>query len=297
VARLRFCAYDYQSRPFEELRSVWRRAEDAGFDVIWNCDTVVEPDHVFHPIFDGPATLAAMALATSTIRIGTLVTSQYFRHPVTLVKSAITIDHLSGGRLELALGAGDPTAGSRSRGISWSPAEAVARFREFVSLTASLFAEDVTTFEGRFFRCEEAEMLPKSLQTPRPPIAIAAHGPTMLAIAAEMADAWSSWGGYGIETEDELFRVTSDRSRRLDDLCTGLDRDPGSIRRSFVCFPPLTPWESTAYFADMVTRFAGVGIDEFVLYWPRHWRPDARHEIDVFEAVTNDLIPRLRDDM
>jgi hypothetical protein len=60
VGPLRFCAYEYQARPFEELRSVWRRAEDVGFDTVWNCDTVVEPDHPLHPIFDGPATLSAM---------------------------------------------------------------------------------------------------------------------------------------------------------------------------------------------------------------------------------------------
>jgi alkanesulfonate monooxygenase SsuD/methylene tetrahydromethanopterin reductase-like flavin-dependent oxidoreductase (luciferase family) len=81
---------------------------------VWNCDTVVEPDHPLQPIFDGPTTLAAMAMATSSIRIGTLVTSQYFRHPVTLVKAAITVDHLSGGRLELAPGVGDPCSGRSS---------------------------------------------------------------------------------------------------------------------------------------------------------------------------------------
>jgi alkanesulfonate monooxygenase SsuD/methylene tetrahydromethanopterin reductase-like flavin-dependent oxidoreductase (luciferase family) len=294
VAGLRFCAYEYQSRSLEELRAVWRHAEDAGFDAIWNCDTVVEPDNSLHPIFDGPATLTAMALATSTIRIGTLVTSQYFRQPVTLVKSAITIDHLSNGRLELALGVGDPTAGAASMGISWSPADAVDRFREFVTLTVLLFDQEVTTFEGRFFRCLDAEMLPRSVQSPRPPIAVAAHGPKMLEIAAEMGDAWSSWGGYGIETEDDLFRVTSDRSARLSELCVEHGRDPASIRRSLVCFPPLTPWESPEYFADMVGRFAAVGIAEFVLYWPRHWRANAEHEDDVFAEVTTEVIPRLR---
>jgi alkanesulfonate monooxygenase SsuD/methylene tetrahydromethanopterin reductase-like flavin-dependent oxidoreductase (luciferase family) len=211
-----------------------------------------------------------------------------------MVKSAITIDHLSGGRLEIALGVGDPTAGATSMGISWSPTDAVERFREFVTLTTLLLGQEVTTFEGRFFRCVDAEMLPRSVQSPRPPIAVGAHGPKMLEIAAEMADSWSSWGGYGIETEDDLFRVTSDRSQLLDELCLRRGRDPTSIRRSLVCFPPLTPWESTEYFAEMVGRFAEIGIDEFVLYWPRHWRPDAHFEDDVFGEVTSDVIPKLR---
>jgi len=294
MSRLRFCAYQYQSLTLDELRRRWQRAEDVGFDVLWNCDTVVEPDQPRHPIFDGPGTLTAMALATSTVRIGTLVTSQYFRHPLTLVKAAITVDHLSSGRLEVALGVGDPSAGAAAVGASWSPAEGVERFREFVELTALLFANEVTTFDGRFFRCSEAEMLPRSVQSPRPPIAIAAHGPKMLEIAAEAADAWSSWGGYGVETEEDLLRVTARRSERLSELCLALGRDPSSIRRSLVCFPPLTPWESPTYFADMVGRFREVGIDEFVLYWPRNWRPEASHEDDVFEVVTDEVIPTLR---
>jgi len=292
--QLRFCAYQYQSIPFAQLRERWRRAEEVGFDVMWNCDTVVEPDHPRSPIFDGPATLSAMALATSTIRIGTLVTSLYFRHPLTFVKATITVDHLSEGRVEIALGVGDPSAGAAAVGASWTPAERVERFREFVQLTTLLFANEVTGFEGRFFRCDLAEMLPRALQSGRPPIAIAAHGPKMLEIAAESADAWSSWGGYGVETEDDFLEVTSIRSQRLSELCAAIGRDPGSIRRSLVCFQPLTPWESPGYFTDMVGRFREVGIDEFVLYWPRHWRPEAAHEDDVFQTVTHELIPEFR---
>jgi len=291
---LRFCSYEYQSIPFDILRDRWRRAEELGFDVIWNCDTVVEPDHPRMPIFDGPSTLTAMALETSTIRIGTLVTSQYFRHPMTLVKAATTVDHLSGGRLEMALGVGDPSAGSAAVGASWTPAEGVERFREFVQLTMRLFSNEVTTFQGRFFSCRDAEMLPRAVQDPRPPIAIAAHGPKMLRIAAESADVWSSWGGYGIQTEDEFLAVTSRRSVELTQLCADIGRDPRAIRRSLVCFPPLTPWESAEYFREMVERFRDVGIDEFVLYWPRHWRPEATHEDDVFDKVCREVIPELR---
>ena len=61
-----------------------------------------------------------------------------------------------------------------------------------------------------------------------------------------------------------------------------------------MCFPPLTPWESRDYFTDMVGRFRSVGIDEFVLYWPAVWRPDAAHEADVFETVAREVIPELR---
>jgi alkanesulfonate monooxygenase SsuD/methylene tetrahydromethanopterin reductase-like flavin-dependent oxidoreductase (luciferase family) len=83
----------------EELvdgRGRWRDAERSGFDVLWNCDTVVEPDRPRHTMFDGPATLTMMAADTSRIRVGTLVTSLYFRQPVPFAKASVTVDHLSG---------------------------------------------------------------------------------------------------------------------------------------------------------------------------------------------------------
>ncbi len=96
-------------------------------------------------MFDGPATLALMAERTSTIRIGTLVSSLYFRSPVTLAKAAMTVDHISGGRVELALGVGDPSAGEGAAGVRWTAGERVERFREFVELTDLLLRQDVTT--------------------------------------------------------------------------------------------------------------------------------------------------------
>ena len=295
MSTLRFCAYQYQHLPFPELTHRWRRAEQLGFDVLWNVDTVVEPDRPRHEMFDGPTTLALMAERTSTIRIGTLVSSLYFRSPVTLAKAAMTVDHISGGRVELALGVGDPSAGEGAAGVKWPTAERVERFREFVELTDLLLRQDVTTYDGRFYRCEEAETIPPAIQRPRPPLTVAAHGPKMLAIAARFADGWSSWGGYDVDTEERFFEVTRDRSVRFDDLCVSFDRDAATIRHSLVCFPPLTPWDSVEYFRDFVARYRAVGIDEFVLYWPRTWR-DAPREDGVFETVCSEVIPQMREE-
>jgi len=295
MADLRFCAYQYQHLPLDALRARWRDAERSGFDALWNCDTVVEPDRPRHTLFDGPATLTMMAADTRRIRVGTLVTSLYFRQPVTFAKAAVTIDHLSGGRVELALGVGDPSAGAKAGGVDWSAGERVARFREFVELVDLLLRQEVTTYRGQFYRCEDAETVPLPVQQPRPPVTIAAHGPRMLQIAAEHADGWSSWGGYDVDTEEAFYTVTAERSHRFDDLCVAADRNPASIRHSLVCFPPLTPWRSVEYFQDMVGRFAEIGIDEFVLYWPQNWGA-APHEDAVFEEVTAAVIPRLRAD-
>src|SRR6202012_1444696 len=98
-----FGDYQYQHLPLVEMRAGGTTAEELGFDVMWNVDTVVEPDRARHPLFDGPATLVDLASTTSRIRVGTLISSLYFRSPVTFAKAAMTVDHLSGGRVELAL--------------------------------------------------------------------------------------------------------------------------------------------------------------------------------------------------
>jgi len=294
MAELRFCVYQYQHLPFPSLYDRWAHAERLGFDVLWNVDTVVEPDRPKTTLFDGPTTLAAMALKTSTIRIGTLVTSLFFRSPVLAARAAVAVDHLSGGRVEVALGVGDPAAGPAAAGVEpEAPLVRVSRFREFVELIDRLLREDVTTYRGRYFWCEGAETIPGPIQRPRPPITVAAHGPRMLRIAAEFGDGWSSWGGYDIDSEDRFFAVTRDRSATFDDLCSSLGRDRASIRHSLVCFPPLTPCESADYFEDMVGRYRAIGIDEFVLYWPQSWR-QASQEDSVFEVVAHDVIPRYR---
>ena len=98
----------------------------------------------------------------------------------------------------------------------------------------------------------------------------------MLRIAAQYADSWSSWGGYQIETEAQMFAATQERCARFGDLCVSLNRDPTTIRHSLVCYPPLTPWESVQHFVDMIGRYRELGIDEFVLYWPNAWREHSR---------------------
>jgi alkanesulfonate monooxygenase SsuD/methylene tetrahydromethanopterin reductase-like flavin-dependent oxidoreductase (luciferase family) len=230
MAGLRFCAYQYQHLPLDALRRRWRDAEQQAFDVVWNCDTIVEPDRPRHMMFDGPTTLAMMAAETSRIRVGTLVSSLYFREPVTVAKAAMTLDHLSGGRVEVALGVGDPSAGSAAAAVTRSPTEQVARFAEFVEVVDLLLRQEVTTYTGTYYRYDNAETIPLPLQRPRPPITIAAHGPKMLRIAARYGDGWSSWGGYGVQTEHDFYTVTAQRCVRFDELAVELGRDPRQIR-------------------------------------------------------------------
>jgi alkanesulfonate monooxygenase SsuD/methylene tetrahydromethanopterin reductase-like flavin-dependent oxidoreductase (luciferase family) len=294
MRRIRFCAYQYADQPLDELMRRWKQAEELGFDVLWNCDAINDPDFPRVPFFEATSILTAMAMHTSTIRVGTLVNSLIFRNPAVVAKAAMTIDHLSGGRLEFGFGGGVLEADHRNSGVAWwSGGERVARFREAIHIVDLMLRNEVTTWSGEHYRVDGAEMVPGPVQEPRPPFSIPAHGPKMLRIAAEYADSWSSWGGDDVETEEHMFEVTQERSRLFDELCKQLGRDPRSIWHSLVVYPPLTPWESVEYFRDMVGRYGEIGIDEFVLYWPRKWR-DAPHEDAVFEEVAREVMPALR---
>jgi alkanesulfonate monooxygenase SsuD/methylene tetrahydromethanopterin reductase-like flavin-dependent oxidoreductase (luciferase family) len=174
-------------------------------------------------------------------------------------------------------------------GVAWWPAaERVARYREAVHVVDQMLRHEVTTLQGDYYGVENAEMCPRPVQRPRPPLTIPAHFPSMLRVAAEYAETWSSWSGYHIETEPQMFAATRDRTARFDDLCAEVGRDPKRVGHSLVCFPPLTPWESLEYFRDMVGRYNEIGIDEFVVYWPQSWR-DMPGEDAVFEEVARQL--------
>lgn len=294
----RFCLYQYPDRPIPTLVERWRRSEALGFDVLWNADTLNEADHPGMTNFEAVATLAAMATQTNVIRVGTLVTTLVYRNPAVVAKAAMTIDHLSEGRLELGFGGGlqrGPGSNHAASGVpTWGLSERIARFAEAVRIVDGMLRSDVFTFAGEYYSVERAEMTPRPIQRPRPPITIPAHARRMMRVAAEFGDGWSSWGGYGVESEQQMYSVTRERSIRFDEICVEVGRNPSSVRHSLVVFPPLTPWESVAYFEDMVGRYGEIGIDEFVLYWPRHWR-DAPHEDEVFERVCAEAIPTLRE--
>jgi alkanesulfonate monooxygenase SsuD/methylene tetrahydromethanopterin reductase-like flavin-dependent oxidoreductase (luciferase family) len=118
-----------------------------------------------------------MALQTSTIRIGTLVTSLFFRSPVLAARAAIAVDHLSAGRVEVALGAGDPTAGPAAAGVRPdSPADQVARFREFVELIDRLLRTDVTTMRVAISGAKEPRLSPAPSNAHAPPLPLPLTG-------------------------------------------------------------------------------------------------------------------------
>jgi alkanesulfonate monooxygenase SsuD/methylene tetrahydromethanopterin reductase-like flavin-dependent oxidoreductase (luciferase family) len=264
------------------------RAEQYGFDVLWT------PDHLFHfqrpnePILDGWVTLAAWTAITTRIRLGTLITNLSWRSPVLVARAAAAIDQISGGRFELGLGAGAFADQAMGGVLEMPPGERVARLAEGAAVIDRLLRGDITPFAGRFTRYEAASMAPGCVQAPRPPITIAANGDAALRVAARYADAWNTWGGFELPIE-EFFEATVKRSRRLDQYCADIGRDPSAVRRSLAVYPRFVDaWADEGAAKGLVERFHEVGFSEFVFWWP------SEHQMPVFEHFVEDALPRLR---
>lgn len=159
-----------QNCTIEDLRAVWRIADEAGFDHLWAFDHF---DPIFADVqgdvFEGMTLLAAMAEATSRVRIGLMVTGNTYRHPGVLAKMATTIDHVSGGRLEFGLGASGAEVEHTMLGIPFqTPGERIRRLGEALAVCRMLWTEDNVSFAGRYYTLSGATQNPKPLQRPHP---------------------------------------------------------------------------------------------------------------------------------
>ena len=218
----------------DRMRQAWTIADQAGFDSLWIFDhfAPLGPDRT-GDVFENWTLLAAMAEATKRVRIGTLVTGNSHRHPGILAKMAVTVDHLSGGRLDVGLGAGGDELVHAMLGVPLGPVpERLDRFEEACQVLELLWTEPRATFAGRFYQLDEALANPKPLQRPHPPLWLGAVGERRgLRIVARHADAWIPATMPGTPPE-ELARL----SQVLDRHCDAVGRDPATIRRA-VQFP------------------------------------------------------------
>jgi F420-dependent oxidoreductase-like protein len=283
AGELRFGICTDQNMTWEKTVERWQLFERLDFDSIWVCDHLIQPSRPDGPYLEGWTLLAGLAAVTHRARIGVLVSSNTFRHPALLAKEAVTVDHLSNGRLEVGLGAGWYVPEHEAFGIDFPPtAELVGRFREAVEIIDHMLRHEYTTYEGKYYQIRKAPMRPGPVQKPRPPIMIGAKKPRMLAITARYADNWNSSG-----TVDEL----AERNKILDEECAKIGRDPSEIVRSvygWAAIMPDDPWASVEAFQDVVGRYREAGIHEFIIDQP----PD--DQFDVLEKVATDVIPRLR---
>ncbi len=212
--------------PWDELVRRVRLAEDLGFDGVWGFDHF-EPMYGEGPgeTFEGMTTLAALAGMTSRVRLGLLVTGVTYRHPSVLAAQAVTIDHASHGRLDLALGAAWFEQEHRELGIPFPPtAERFDLLEDTLEILTRLFSGEVVSYEGKRVSLRGARMRPLPVQRPHPPIWIGGTGPRRtLPLAARFADVWHSFGSPN---------SLRDANDRLSHLAEEAGRDPSSIMRA-----------------------------------------------------------------
>jgi F420-dependent oxidoreductase-like protein len=280
---LRFGIVTDQNLPWQTLVERWQLFEQLGFDSAWDCDHFVQPSRPSGPYFEAWTLLAGLAALTSRIRVGVLVSSNTFRHPSLLAKQAVTLDHISQGRLDVGLGAGWYEPEHPMFGLElWPPAERVDRFGEAVELLDGWLRNEVSTYQGRYYVLNEAPTRPRPVQQPRPPFVLGGHRPRMLRIVAQYADTWNSFG-----TVEEM----RERNERLDVECDRIGRNPREIVRSlygWAAMLPSDPWESVQAFRDMIGSYAEAGVNEFLIDQPR---PEQQA---VLEHVAAEVLPSLR---
>jgi len=250
-----------QDAPITAFRSVWGIADDAGFHHCWGFDhlTSVGPIGADRPVFDGWMMLAAMAAVTRRSRMGLLVTGVTYRNPGMLAKLAVTVDHLSGGRLEFGIGTGWAVEEHRMFGIEGTD-HRVGRLSEALRLIKMLWTEEVSDFAGRYYTLSGAIANPKPLQQPHPPIWIGGAGPSVMKLVARHADVWNLVGPQGTNPADEVVKAAS---RQLDETCATLGRDPATLCRSLQL--RFDGGDTAPLLAD-VQRHYEAGFSEIIVY-------------------------------
>jgi len=274
-------------------REKWRRAEELGFHAAYTYDHLSWLRLKDRPWFGAVPTLTAAALETSHMRLGTMVTSPNFRHPVPLAKDLLSIDDVSHGRLIVGIGSGGTGSDATVLGeTAWSPLERADRFEEFVRLLDDLLRNTDTSYQGSFYSAHEALTLPGTLQDPRPPFVIAAEGTRGMQLAAQYGQGWVTIGRSSTEGESCYDAVTS-QLQRLNETLT-IQKNP-STNFEKVLLDGLSderPLVSLDAFVDWAGRYQELGITELVIHWPE---PNSLFEadIEIFEKIAVEGLSQL----
>jgi F420-dependent oxidoreductase-like protein len=224
---MRFSIWPSANQSWADVLATASYAEATGWDGVWVADhfmaSAAGPTPPDTPTLEAGSMVAALAAAVPRVRLGTLVLGNTYRHPAVVANMAATIDHVSGGRFTLGLGAGWQVNEHEQYGIELPPVrERVDRFEEAVEVVRSLLRQPATTFAGRHYELTDALCEPKPVQEPLP-ILVGGGGDRMLGIAARHADAWNTWG-----QPDHI----AERSGALTRACEAAGRDPDAIART-----------------------------------------------------------------
>ncbi|MGW0648859.1 LLM class flavin-dependent oxidoreductase [Streptomyces umbrinus] len=284
-------------------RSAWQRAEQLGFHTAFTYDHLSWRTFREGPWYGAVPTLTAAAGATDRLRLGTLVTSPNFRHPVTLAKELIALDDISGGRITLGIGAGgsgfDATTLLKSGEEPWTPRERADRFGEFVPLLDRLLIEDSVSYDGTFYSAREAYNIPGCVQRPRLPFAVAATGPRGLKLAAGYGQAWVTTGDpklFETGTPEQSVQAIRGQVEKLATACETVGRDVNELDKVLLTgFTPdrARPLESLDSFVDFAGRHMELGFTDIVIHWPVPDYPDFAADEKVFEQIAMEAVGQL----
>ena len=268
-----------QRESWTELVRRAQLVEDLGLDTIWVVDHFFGGSDEMDDTHEAYTVLAGLAMATNRVRLGVMVAGNTYRNPVVLLKQAITVDHISNGRVDFGIGAGwwereheafsyvFPSAGDR-----------VTMFSEALDAIDSFQRNERTDLDGKFYQYVNTPFEPKPIQQPVMPMLVGAGGPRMLGITARHAAIWN--------TRSPLDEAKA-KSELLDAKCREIGRDPAEIMRS------VWPFQSQFASVDTLTEYIGSfrdeGFDDFLFSWPAD---DA--EMDVLKEAAASAIPAMR---
>jgi alkanesulfonate monooxygenase SsuD/methylene tetrahydromethanopterin reductase-like flavin-dependent oxidoreductase (luciferase family) len=267
-------------RSWSEMREQWLFAEETGWDSAWAFDHFMSlRDGELGPCLDGWTLLGAMAELTDRVQMGLMVTGLTHRNPYVLFKQAVTVDHVSNGRLIFGVGASWNEREHEAFGIEFpSPKVRVDRFAEAMDMFRQLENQERTTFNGESYSLVEAPFEPKPIHG-HMPVLVGSRGKRMMRIIAEYAD---QWDGAGSPQE------YAEHSARLDENCRAIGRDPSEIRRGLTTSDGL---ESEDAFRKHVHDYYAVGVRTFLFRMPFG-------EIDqTVRAIAERVIPELREEL
>lgn len=248
----------------------WRLAEQYGFDHAWTYDHLGWRDLVDGPWFDAVPTLTAAAMVTRRIRLGTLVASPNFRHPVHLAREVTALDDISAGRLLLGVGAGGGGFDAAVLGRDeLTPRVRVDRFGEFLHLLDALLTQGRVTWSGAHYAAVDARATTGPVSRSRPPLLVAANGPRALRLAARYGDGWVT-DGQPADEQAAWWRSVAEAVRRLDDILAGAGRDPRTMDRYLsLDSAPVFSLSSVDAFVEALGCARELGFTDVIAHWPR----------------------------
>jgi F420-dependent oxidoreductase-like protein len=249
-----------QHATWAEIADVWQEADGLGLDSAFVFDHFMPiSGDTAGPCFEGWTLLAALAARTRRLRVGALVTGNTYRFPAVLAKMAATIDHVSGGRLILGMGAGWFEREHQAYGIPFHTAGGRARrLVEAVEVVKKLFTEERATYAGKYYQLKDAPFAPRAVQRPHPPILIGGMGPKVVQpLAARHAQIW------------HFFASNPERARSIctgfDEICRSVGRDPAAVEKATSLRAPEAAGMDAKALQAHVRTLADAGVRHLIL--------------------------------